>query len=83
MSLAEDVRAEVRLALRVADVSQAELARRTGISSNHISRVLTGQQSLSLDLAEAMLAAVGWQMIVRTKATTASRPSLRAPLAER
>ena len=67
MSLAEDVRAEIRLALRIADVSQAELARHIGVSTNHVSRVLTGQQALSIDLAEAMLSAVGRQMIVRTK----------------
>jgi plasmid maintenance system antidote protein VapI len=67
VSLAEDVRAEIRLALRIADVSQAELARHIGVSTNHVSRVLTGQQALSIDLAEAMLSAVGRQMIVRTK----------------
>jgi transcriptional regulator with XRE-family HTH domain len=67
MTLAEDVRAEIRLALRVADVSQAELARRIGISTNHASRVLTGQQALSMELADAMLAAVGREWVSRTR----------------
>jgi transcriptional regulator with XRE-family HTH domain len=66
MSLAEDVRAEIRLALRVTGTSQVELSRRLGLSTKHVSQVLTGRAALSLELAEAMLAAVGRQMAVRT-----------------
>jgi transcriptional regulator with XRE-family HTH domain len=75
MSLAGDVRAEIRTALRIADVSQAEVARRVGISTNHASRVLTGQQALSMELADAMLAAVGREWVGRTREVkTAVRP---------
>ena len=70
MSLAEDVRAEIRTALHDTHTSQAELSRRLGMSTKHVSQVLTGRAALSLDLAEAMLAAVGRQMTVRTKEVT-------------
>jgi transcriptional regulator with XRE-family HTH domain len=73
VSLAEDVRAEIRLALRVTGTSQAELARTLGLSTKHVSQVLTGKAALSLDLAEAMLGALGLQMTVRARALMGGR----------
>jgi transcriptional regulator with XRE-family HTH domain len=67
VSLAEDVRAEIRTALHDTRTSQAELSRRLGLSTKHVSRVLTGRAALSLELAEAMLAALGRQMTVRAR----------------
>jgi len=67
MSLAEDVRAEIRTALADTHTSQAELSRTLGLSTKHVSQVLTGRAALSLELAEAMLAALGRQMTVRAR----------------
>jgi plasmid maintenance system antidote protein VapI len=69
MTLADEVRAEVRTALHETRTSQAELSRTLGLSTKHVSQVLTGKAALSLELAEAMLAAVGRQMTVRTRET--------------
>lgn len=62
--LADGVRKQIRLALAVADVSQAELGRRLGVSSKHVSQMLTGKSAISLDMAERMLGEVGWTLEV-------------------
>ena len=77
MTLAEDVRAEIRTALHDTRTSQAELSRTLGLSTKHVSRVLTGKSALSFELAEAMMSALGRQMTVRVKVAAASRPQLR------
>lgn len=51
--------AKLDLAMRAADITQAELSRRTGISAGHLSRVLSGQGGVSADTMGAILAAFG------------------------
>jgi plasmid maintenance system antidote protein VapI len=67
VSLADDVRGEVLVALHATRTSQAELARRLQISSKHVNQVLLGRAALSLDLAERMLAEVGYRLTVRAE----------------
>lgn len=62
--LAEEVRDQIRLALRIADVTQAELGRRLGLSPKHLSQMLTGKSAISLDMAEKMLREIGWELEV-------------------
>jgi len=64
-SLAGDLRGEILVALHTTSTSQAELARRLGLSNKHVSQVLTGKAALSCDLADAMLAAMGRRPVVR------------------
>lgn len=45
-------------------VTQAELARRIGHSEKHVSQVLTGAVSLSVDMADAMFAALDREWVV-------------------
>jgi plasmid maintenance system antidote protein VapI len=63
-TFADQVRGLVYDAMDVADITQAELARRVGITPVHASRVLTGRGGLSLDLAEEMLRACGRRPVV-------------------
>ena len=65
MTFAENVRAEIRTALHDTRTSQAELSRTLGMSTKHVSQVLTGKAALSLELAEAMLGALGYRVAVR------------------
>jgi len=62
--LAAEVREQIRLALRIADVSQAELCRRLGLSEKHVSQMLTGRAPISLDMAERMLGEIKWELEV-------------------
>jgi plasmid maintenance system antidote protein VapI len=64
-SLAGDLRGEILVALHTTSTSQAELARRLGLSNKHVSQVLTGKAALSCDLADAMLAAMGRRPVAR------------------
>jgi transcriptional regulator with XRE-family HTH domain len=73
MSLAGDVRWEIRLALALNNVSQAELARRLGLSKKHVNQMLTGKTAVSLDMAEQMLGAVGWTLLVSAREGSAER----------
>ena len=79
MTLADEVRAEVRTALHETRTSQAELARRLGMSSKHVSRVLTGNAAMTLGLADAMMGALGGVMTVRTTKIKAIERKAVAP----
>lgn len=73
MSLAEQAREAVRDALWTERVSQAELARRTGHSKQHVNRTLNGKAAMSLDAAEQWLAAIGYHAelaVTKTKEAT-------------
>jgi transcriptional regulator with XRE-family HTH domain len=78
--LAEDVREQIRLALRIAGVCQAELARRLGLSEKHISQLLTGRSAISLDMAERILDAVGYTLVVSVREGPASRYRRTSPV---
>ena len=81
-SLADEVREQIRLALRITDVSQAELGRRLGISPKHISQMLTGRVAISLDMAERILSAVGYTLVVSAREGPAERYRRPSPAVE-
>jgi transcriptional regulator with XRE-family HTH domain len=64
MAATTQLRAIILAALKAQRVRQVELARRTGLTEKHISQVLSGKCGLSLDVAEAMLAALGLDLVV-------------------
>lgn len=63
-SLADGVRSAIGGALAETATTQAMLARRLGVTQKHVSEVLTGRAGLSMDLADAMLAAMGRRVVV-------------------
>ncbi|WP_327377980.1 helix-turn-helix domain-containing protein [Streptomyces sp. NBC_01216] len=63
---AETLRGLVRTALHDAGISQAEAARRLGLSTKHMSHMLTGRAVLTLDWAEQILGLCGRRLTVRS-----------------
>lgn len=61
----DSLRAQVRSALDGAGLSQAEAARRLGISTKHMSQMLTGRAVLTLMWAEKILALCGQRLEIR------------------
>lgn len=60
---AEDIlRALVRAGLRNAGLSQAEAARRLGVSTKHLCQMLTGRAVLTLGWAEDLLSLCGLRL---------------------
>jgi plasmid maintenance system antidote protein VapI len=55
----EQLRGHVRAALQAAGVSQAEAARQLGVSTKHVSQMLTGRATLTLTWAEGFLGLCG------------------------
>lgn len=66
-AFADAARDAIRDAMTIADVTQAELSRRVGITEKHTSRVLNGHDGLSFDLAEKMLRACGRRPVIGTQ----------------
>lgn len=62
----DSLRAQVRAALDVAGISQAEVARTLGLSTKHMSQMLTGKASLNLGWADKILALCGQRLEIRT-----------------
>lgn len=63
-----ELRVIVRAALREERISQAEAARQLGLSTKHMSQMLTGRSPLSLDWAERLLGLCGKRLAVRAMA---------------
>ena len=61
---AGQLRALVRAALTATSTTQTALAAGLGMSQKHVSRVLGGHDNLSASLADRMLRAVGWQLVI-------------------
>jgi plasmid maintenance system antidote protein VapI len=62
---AEDqLRSQVRAALERTRISQAEAARQLGLSTKHMSQMLTGRATLTLDWAERIVALCGMRIVV-------------------
>lgn len=62
---AEDsLREQVRAALTAAGISQAFVARELGVSTKHLSQMLTGRAPLSLEWAERILDMCGMRVEV-------------------
>ncbi|MFE3004222.1 MULTISPECIES: helix-turn-helix transcriptional regulator [unclassified Streptomyces] len=77
-----DLRAQVKTALTTAHISQAEAARRLGLSTKHMSQMLTGRATLTLDWADRILTLCGMTLaVVAVPATNHARPAQpRIPL---
>ncbi|WP_097865882.1 helix-turn-helix domain-containing protein [Streptomyces sp. rh34] len=59
-----DLRAQVKAALATARMSQAEAARRLDLSTKHMSHMLTGRATLTLDWADRILTLCGMTLAV-------------------
>ncbi|WP_228994370.1 helix-turn-helix transcriptional regulator [Streptomyces sp. DH8] len=77
-----DLRAQVKTALATAHISQAEAARRLGLSTKHMSQMLTGRATLTLDWADRILTLCGMTLaVVAVPATNRAHPAQpRIPL---
>lgn len=60
----EALRTQVRAALRTAGISQAKACRQLGLTTKHMSRMLTGRAPLTLDWAEQILDLCGIQIVI-------------------
>ncbi|MER7623899.1 helix-turn-helix transcriptional regulator [Streptomyces sp. NPDC126503] len=64
----DDLRVIVRTTLHDKGISQAEAARRLGLSAKYMSQMLTGRAPLTLGWAEKILALCGKRLAVRAVA---------------
>lgn len=65
MTTAEDeLRTQIRATLAAVGISQAEVARRLGLSNKHLNQMITGRASLTLGWAENILATCGMRLVV-------------------
>lgn len=60
----EQLRTQVRSALIHAGISQAEAARRLGLSHKHVNQMVTGRAPLPLAWAERLLALTGMRIVI-------------------
>ncbi|MGW5173177.1 helix-turn-helix domain-containing protein [Streptomyces sp. NPDC004082] len=63
----EQLRAHVRAALKAAGISQAEVCRQLGLSTKHLSQMLTGSATLTLTWAEGILGLAGHSVVIGTR----------------
>ena len=63
----EQLRTHTRAALEAANLSQAEIARQLGLSTKHLSMMLTGKSPLSLTWAEGILGLCGHSLVIGTR----------------
>jgi len=63
----EQLRAHVRAALEAAGLRQAEAARQLGLSTKHMSQMLTGSATLTLTWAEGILGLCGQSLVIGTR----------------
>lgn len=66
-SAEEQLRTHTRAALEAAGISQAEACRQLGLSTKHMSQMLTGQAPLSLTWAEGILGLCGHTLVIGTR----------------
>ncbi|MFF8610860.1 helix-turn-helix domain-containing protein [Streptomyces sp. NPDC015346] len=55
---------QVRTLLETSGVSQAQAARQLGLSTKHMSQMLTGRAGLSLERAEEILGLCGMALVI-------------------
>lgn len=65
-SSADELRGLVLAALHEKGVSQAEAARRLGLSAKHVSHMMTGKAPLTIEWADRILALCGKRLALRT-----------------
>lgn len=68
------LRAQVRAGLDMAGVSQASACRELGLSTKHMSQMLIGNATLTLDWAERILALCGMRLVVLALTGTDDQP---------
>lgn len=73
MSLTDQIRAVVRDELAVAGISQAEAARALGVSTKHMSQMLTGRVGMSPEWADRITALCGRQLVIASTPTRAEQ----------
>ena len=64
MNAEADLRTQVAAALLTRGISQAEAARRLGLSNKHLNQMLTGRAVLTLPWAERILALTGMRLVI-------------------
>ncbi len=64
MSAEQALRTQVAAALLTHGISQAEAARRLGLSNKHMNQMLTGRAVLTLPWAERILALTGMRLVI-------------------
>ncbi|MFE9855535.1 helix-turn-helix domain-containing protein [Streptomyces sp. NPDC005780] len=77
---ADTIRTQTKDALKDAHISQAEAARQLGLSTKHMSHMLTGRATLTLDWADRILAICGTHLELVTAQDKATDASPRIPL---
>ena len=63
-SAEERLRSMLRIALWDAEMTQEQLAQKTGFTPKHISQLFNAKVRLSLDMAEAIATAAGTRLVV-------------------
>lgn len=66
----EALRVQVRAALEAAGISQAAAARELGLSTKHMSHLMTGRAVLTLAWAERILVLCNRRLVVSTRRVT-------------
>lgn len=67
MDVTDSIRLELRLELVRQGVSRAELARRTGLTANHVSALLNGRRGRLAEAWENILDGLGLELVVRPR----------------
>ena len=80
MTTQDALRAQARAALARAEISQAAAARQLGVSTKHMSQMLTGRAPLSPDWADRIVSLCGLRLVVAVDLTTADiNPTTKGP----
>ena len=66
-SAEDQLRTHTRAAVEASALSQAEIARQLGLSTKHLSMMLTGKSPLSLTWAEGILGLCGHSLVIGTR----------------
>lgn len=74
MSAEDELRAQVRAALRTTKTRQVHVARETGMSEKHLSQMLTGRVHLTVAHAEQILATCGARLAITVHLATPEEP---------
>lgn len=69
--------------LRAHDISQAELARRLGVSRQRVSTILSGSSNLTLETLTRAYHAIGYRLLLDVERVEAAEPGSRTAKAAR
>ncbi|MFE9850282.1 helix-turn-helix domain-containing protein [Streptomyces sp. NPDC005576] len=74
------LRTQTKGALKAAGISQAEAGRQLGLSTKHMSHMLTGRATLTLDWADRILALCDTRLVIATSSGQTATPGPRVAL---